>query len=64
MEVVHVADKGRLLGALENYYLYIETQNGNQTNDKLTVQRNPIFEAYFNIPPYRGPTRLTQLERT
>jgi phage terminase large subunit-like protein len=45
MEVVHIADKGGLLDTLEKFYIYIETQNGNQIIDKLTVQRNPIFEA-------------------
>jgi hypothetical protein len=45
MEEVHTAEKGRLLDTLEKFYIYIETQNGNQINDRLTVQRNPIFEA-------------------
>jgi hypothetical protein len=45
MEPVHFASKGKLLDAWEKYYIFQETKNGNQINDKLTVQYNPIFDV-------------------
>jgi len=45
MDVVHIANKGRMLDTLERVYVYRETKLGTQIRDKLTVQSNPIFEA-------------------
>jgi len=39
MDVIHIEKKGRILGTLEKYYVYRETQHVNQINDKLTVQK-------------------------
>jgi hypothetical protein len=45
MDVIQFAKKGRLLDTLERFYIYNETAKGNQINDKLTMQKNPIFET-------------------
>ena len=45
MEVILFANKGRMMDALEKFYIYDATLKGIQINDKLTIQRNPIFEA-------------------
>jgi len=54
MDVVHIASKGRMLDTLERFYVYRETKFGTQSNDKLTVQSNPIFEALIPNNPHRG----------
>jgi hypothetical protein len=54
MEVIHVAKKGKMLDTLEKFYIYKETKHGNQINDKLTFQTNPIFEAIVQNPPHGG----------
>jgi hypothetical protein len=45
MDVIHFAKKGSLLDTLERFHIYNETTKGNQINDKLTMQNNPIFES-------------------
>ena len=55
MRVIHVADKGRVLDTLEMFYIYRETKRGNQLNDKLTIQSNPIFDALFQDTADRSP---------
>ena len=54
MDVVYVANKDRMLDALERFYMYRETQLGTQISDKLTVQSNPIFDALIQNNPHRG----------
>ena len=54
MDVIHIANKGRMLDTLERFYIYRETQHGTQINDKLTVQSNPIFEALIQNNPHGG----------
>jgi len=44
MDTLQAAKKGRMLDTLKRFYIYRETHFGNQINDKLTVQSNPIFE--------------------
>ena len=52
MEVVHMKKKSKILDTLEKFYIYRETKLGNQINDKLTIQANPIFEVLVqhNLP--------------
>ena len=45
MEVIRFANKGRMMDALEKFYIYDATRKGTQINDRLTIQRNPVFEA-------------------
>jgi hypothetical protein len=45
MDIAHFARKGKMLDTLEKFYIYEVTKSGNQINDKLTVQYNPIFET-------------------
>jgi len=60
MDTIQILNKGRILGTLEKFYIYKETQSGNQINDKFTVQKNPIFEALIQYTPYRGQHLHTQ----
>jgi hypothetical protein len=53
MDIIHVANNGRLLDTLEKFYIYRETQLRTQINDKLTVQANSIFEALVQNNPHR-----------
>jgi len=39
MDIIHIEKTGRMLDTVEKYYIYRETQNGSQINDKLTVQK-------------------------
>jgi hypothetical protein len=55
MKIVHFAEKGRILDTLERFYIYRETKYGNQINDKLTIESNPIFESLVQHKPYRRP---------
>jgi hypothetical protein len=54
-KVIHVGEKGKMLDTLERFYVYRKTKYGNQINNKLTIQSNPIFEALVQHNPYRGP---------
>jgi hypothetical protein len=49
MSVIHIEKKGKMLDTLEK-----ETKMGNQINDKLTVQANPIFDTLVRNNPHRG----------
>jgi hypothetical protein len=53
MDVIHIADKGRMLDTLERFYTYRETQLGAEINDKVTVQANSIFEVIVQNNPHR-----------
>ena len=43
-----------MLDTLEKFYIYRETEANNQSNDKLTVQNNAVFETIVYEDPYRG----------
>jgi len=45
MEVVHVTKKRKMLDTLEGFHIYKETKAGNQSNDRITVRENAIFET-------------------
>jgi len=59
MDIIHIEKKGRMLDTLEKY-IYKETQHGNQINDKLTFQKNLIFETLIWYNPHRGQHTYTQ----
>jgi len=44
-EIMDFTRKGKMFDTLEKFYIYRHTKNGNQINDKLTVQSNPILET-------------------
>jgi len=54
MDTIHTANKGRMLDTVEKFHIYKETLSRNQISDKLTVQKNPIFEALIQRTSYRG----------
>jgi len=45
MGILHITKKGRIVDTMERYYIYKETKNGTQINDKNTVKPNRIYEA-------------------
>ena len=54
MDVVQYTNKGRLMDTLEKFYIYELTCKGSQINDKLTIQRNPIFETVVRHFQHKG----------
>jgi len=54
MNIIHYERKGKMLDTLEKFYIYRETKNGNQMNDRLTVPSNPIFETIVKHSPQGG----------
>ena len=54
MEADHIARKRRMLDTLEKFYTYRETKLGNQSNNKLTIQSNLIFEVPVQHTTRRG----------
>ena len=60
MDIIHIEKKGRMLDTLEKYYIYRETQYGNQINDKFTFQKTPIFESLMLHNSHRGKHTHTQ----
>jgi len=42
MEILYITNNSRLMDTIEKYYIYKETNNGNQINDKNTVKQNKI----------------------
>jgi hypothetical protein len=42
MTILHTTKKGRMLNTIEKYYIYEETHNDNQLNDRSTVTPNII----------------------
>jgi len=45
MEVLNITIKGRTMDTIEKYYIYKETKNGNQINDKNTIKQNKIYDV-------------------
>jgi len=45
MDVIQYANRGKLMDTIERFHIYELTSKGSQINDKLTIQRNPIFET-------------------
>jgi hypothetical protein len=45
MIILHTTIKGRMLNTLEEFYIYGETKNNNQLNDRHTVTPNAIFDT-------------------
>jgi hypothetical protein len=45
MEILHTTSKGRMLNTIEKFHIYIykETKNNSQINDRHTVTSNVIF---------------------
>jgi len=45
MEILYITKEGRTMDTIEKYYIYKETKNGNQINDKNTIKQNRIYDA-------------------
>jgi len=57
MEVLYITKKGRTMDTIEKYYIYKETKNGNQINDKNTIKQNKIYDAVIQGEIDRSRTR-------
>ena len=57
MEIVYVIKKGRTMDTIEKYYIYKETKNDKQINDKNTVKLNKIYDAPIQAETDRLRTR-------
>jgi len=55
MDTVHITSKGKMMDILEKYYIFCKTKLNNQTNDKVTIKRNIIFDT---VVPYDHHRRL------
>jgi hypothetical protein len=60
MKPLHFAQKGNMLDAWEKFYIFKETKTGNQINDRLTVQHNPIFDAVLHSNPTSSHNSISQ----
>ena len=56
MEILYITKKGRTMDTIEKYYIYKETKNENQINDKNTIKQNKIYDAII-----RGETGSSRL---
>lgn len=48
MDTIHITSKGHMMDALENFYIFRETKQDNQINDRMTVKPNAIFDVILN----------------
>jgi hypothetical protein len=61
MDVIHITKKGRMMDTLEKFYIFRETKQNNQINDKLMVKPTIIFKAIVRHDHCRGlPNSYTQ----
>jgi hypothetical protein len=58
MKPLHFAKKGSLLDVWEKFFIFKETKTGNQINDKLSVQYNPIFDTVLQQKPTESNSNL------
>jgi len=54
MSTIHITNKGRLMDTLEKFYIFREAKLDNQTDDKLALRPNIIFETIVQKDPHRG----------
>jgi len=54
METLHTTGKDRMMDTLERFYIFWETKISNQSNDRLTIKPNIIFETIVQKDPHRG----------
>ena len=54
MDIIQFENKGRMMDTSEKFYIYELICRGSQINDKLTVQRNPIFETIVRQSQHKG----------
>jgi hypothetical protein len=45
MEIIYTTRRGKQMDKMENFYIFKETRNNNQINDRNTVKSNPIFDV-------------------
>ena len=50
MKILHINKKGKIMNTLENLYIYIykETKENNQINDKGIFRHNIIFDTIIH----------------
>jgi hypothetical protein len=60
MDTNYITNKDKIMDTLEKCYIFRETKNNNQINDKLTVKANAIFELVVGEDSNRGRTTPLQ----
>jgi len=53
MDTIYVTNKDKMMDTIKRYYVFRETKNDNQINDKLTIKPNAIFDVVVREDPYR-----------
>jgi len=53
MDTIYFTNKGRLMDAVENFYIFRETKLNNQINERLTVKHNIIVETIVREDRHR-----------
>lgn len=56
MVVLYSTNKGKLMDTIERFYIYKETRDKNQINDKDTAKPNIIFNTIVNEEASRAHT--------
>jgi len=59
MDTNHTTNKGKVMDTLESFYIFRESNSYNQTNGKLTVKVNAIFETIVHEDPYKRHNSVT-----
>jgi len=54
MDTLFFTNKGRVMDAVESFFIFRETKLYNQLNDKLTVKQSIIFETVVREDPTEG----------
>jgi len=54
MDTLFFTNKGRLMDAVESFYIFRETKLNSHLNDKFIVKHNIIFETIVREDPHRG----------
>ena len=62
METVYVTNNGKMMGTIERY-IFRETKNNNQINDKLTVKTNAIFDVIVHEDPLQRTHKPVTIRR-
>jgi sRNA-binding regulator protein Hfq len=54
MDTIYFTNKGRLMDAVESFYIFREIKLNNEINDRLTVKHIIILETIVREDPHRG----------
>jgi hypothetical protein len=64
MDTIHFTSKGWLINTMGRFYIFRETKLNNQTNVKLTVKPDIIFDTIVQLDPHTGIPNATTCNKT